>query len=81
MKSDKKFQGHKNLELKQQGTCHTMEQVLSKGVIWHVFSNKQPLVPITAVTYQIGQPLVPQLAHSPCFLLHIIVTKQHGTLR
>lgn len=48
---------------------HTVEEMLRKSVIWHVLCNEQSLIPITAITYQIRQPLVPQLPHSLCLFL------------
>lgn len=65
---------------RNEGITRTMEQMLGESIIGHVLSNEQSLIAITAITNQICQPLMPQLPHTPCFLLqqysHITHTNQ-----
>lgn len=61
---------------KKKKKTHTVKQMLGKSIIRHVLSNQQPLISITAVPNQIGQPLMPQLPYSPCLLLQHPPTKK-----
>jgi hypothetical protein len=46
-----------------------VEEVLREGVVGHELGDEQALVPVAAVSDEVGEPRVPELAHAPGLLL------------
>lgn len=72
-----------NTEVKKLTTLqqdkHTVKQMFCKCIVGHIFSYKQSLITIAAVTYQIGDPSMSQLPNTPSFILQHTIKQKTQT--